>query len=210
MTDRDPHHPIAETGAHGQPDPSARLTVGSRVVVRYRLVDSPEAGATDVIGRLVVRTDDVLVVDTKTDALAVPDATSSPPSTCRRGRRVPARAPAHLRRRPRLVVAQGWLAVDRRGLGTGCCGLGPRVHGRANSVLVVGDPSLPLDKAIDFVEKWYADRDRRRSSRSAARPASSSRTSRRAALSSGATRRRRPRRLDRVVIMTGLFAGSHP
>ncbi|HEX5968987.1 MAG TPA: hypothetical protein VFY88_10950, partial [Intrasporangium sp.] len=72
MTGRDPNHPIAETGDDGQPDPSHRLTVGARVVVRQRLVDTPGAGATDVIGRLAERTDDVLVIDTKRGRVAVP------------------------------------------------------------------------------------------------------------------------------------------
>ena len=160
MTDRDPYHPIAETGAHGQPDPSARLTVGTRVVVRQRLVDSPDAGATDVIGRLAVRTDDVLVIDTKRGRVAVPRrdvvaAKPVPPRATRPG-------PAHLRVSVddlALVAAQGWVAVEQAALGSWLLRSAPGYTGRANSVLVVGDPGLPLDDAVDHCERWYAERD---------------------------------------------------
>ena len=62
MTGPDPSDPVAETGGG---DPSGRLTVGTRVVVRQLLADTRGAGATDVIGRLTDRTDDVLVIETK-------------------------------------------------------------------------------------------------------------------------------------------------
>ena len=160
MIGRDPDHPIAETGADGQPDPSARLTVGTRVVVRQRLVDTPEAGATDVIGRLAVRTDDVLVIDTRRGRVAVPRrdvvaAKPVPPPATRPG-------PAHLRVSVddlALVAAQGWVAVEQAALGSWLLRSAPGYTGRANSVLVVGDPGVPLDSAFDHCEQWYADRD---------------------------------------------------
>ena len=46
---------------------SADLTVGGRVVVRYRLADGAAAGATDFVGSLVARNHDFLIVDTRTE-----------------------------------------------------------------------------------------------------------------------------------------------
>src|SRR3954467_1740354 len=46
---------------------SARLTVGERVVVRYRLHEGSKAAATDFLGELVARNEDFLVLDTKTE-----------------------------------------------------------------------------------------------------------------------------------------------
>ncbi|HKX66409.1 MAG TPA: GNAT family N-acetyltransferase [Intrasporangium sp.] len=157
MTGRDPHRPNAGTGAG---DPSSRLTVGTRVVVRQRLVDTPEAGATDVIGRLAERTDDVLVIDTRRGLVAVPRrdvvaAKPVPPPATRPG-------PAHLRVSVddlALVTAQGWVAVEQARRGSWLLRSAPGYTGRANSVLVVGDPGMPVDVAIDHCERWYAERD---------------------------------------------------
>lgn len=140
---------------------SAALTVGSRVVVRYRLAEGAEAGATDFLGELVARNEDFLVIDTKTervkliraDVIAAKDV---PPPASRPGR-------AHQRISAddlEKLMAKGWPALDRGGLGDWVLRASEGFTGRANSALVVGDPSLPLDKAIDFVEKWYSDRGR--------------------------------------------------
>ena len=56
-------------------------------------------------------------------------------------------------------MAKGWVATDRAGLGDWVLRSAGGFTGRANSALVVGDPSLPVDKAIDYVERWYAERD---------------------------------------------------
>ncbi|GAA5026844.1 hypothetical protein GCM10023258_21040 [Terrabacter aeriphilus] len=140
---------------------TAALTVGSRVVVRYRLAEGSESRATDFLGELVARNDDFVVVDTKTervkliraDVLAAKDV---PPPASRPGR-------AHERISAddlELLMAKGWQAVDRAGLGDWVLRAASGFTGRANSVLAVGDPSLPLDKAIDYAEKWYADHER--------------------------------------------------
>ncbi len=56
-------------------------------------------------------------------------------------------------------MAKGWVATDQAGLGDWVLRSAGGFTGRANSALVVGDPSLPVDKAIDYVERWYAERD---------------------------------------------------
>ena len=140
---------------------TAGLTIGSRVVVRYRLEEGAEAAATDFLGELVARDNDFLIVDTKTervkliraDVIAAKDV---PPPASRPGQ-------AHRRISAddlEKLMAKGWQAVDRAGLGDWLLRASDGFTGRANSVLVVGDPSLPLDAAIEFVEKWYADRGR--------------------------------------------------
>ena len=140
---------------------SAALTVGSRVVVRYRLAEGAEAGATDFLGELIARNEDFLVIDTKTervkliraDVIAAKDV---PPPASRPGRAHERISADDLEK----LMAKGWRALDRGGLGDWVLRASEGFTGRANSALVVGDPSLPLDKAIDFVEKWYSDRGR--------------------------------------------------
>ena len=140
---------------------SAALTVGSRVVVRYRLAEGAEAGATDFLGELIARNEDFLVVDTRTervkliraDVIAAKDV---PPPASRPGRAHERISADDLEK----LMARGWQALDRGGLGDWVLRASEGFTGRANSALVVGDPSLPLDKAIDFVEKWYSDRGR--------------------------------------------------
>jgi N-acetylglutamate synthase len=140
---------------------SAALTIGSRVVVRYRLQEGAEAGATDFLGELVARNDDFLIVDTsaerlklvRSDVLAAKDV---PPAASRPGRAHERISADDLEK----LMAKGWQALDRGGLGDWVLRASQGFTGRANSALVVGDPSLSLDRAIDFVEKWYADRDR--------------------------------------------------
>lgn len=143
---------------------TAGLTIGSRVVVRYRLEEGSDgsgAAATDFVGELVARNDDVLVVDTKrervklvrADVIAAKDV---PPPASRPGRAHERISADDLEK----LMAKGWQAPDRGGLGDWVLRAGEGFTGRANSALVVGDPSLPLAKALDFVERWYADRGR--------------------------------------------------
>lgn len=149
-----------------QPDPtlghrlSADLTVGERVVVRYRLTPGDGARATDFIGRLVARSDDFVVIDTKNERVKlirgdVMAAKEVPPAPTRAG-------PPHLRVSVddlQRVMAAGWPAVAQQGLGDWLLRSSSGFTGRANSVLTVGDPSLPLEKAIDYCEKWYREHD---------------------------------------------------
>lgn len=141
-------------------DPSARLTVGGRVSVRYRLPEGAEAGATDVVGLLVERDDTRLVVDGRegpvtvhrADVVAAKDV---PPAPTRPG-------PAHERISAtdlELLMADAWPAVDRHGLGSWVLRSSSGFTGRACSALPAGDPTLPLERAVEYVEKWYAERD---------------------------------------------------
>src|SRR6478735_6710741 len=139
---------------------SAGLSIGNRVVVRYRLEEGSEARATDFLGELIARNDDFLIVDTKkervklirADVIAAKDV---PPAASRPG-------PAHERVGVddlELLMAKGWVATERAALGDWVLRSAGGFTGRANSALVVGDPTLPVGKAIDYVEHWYAERD---------------------------------------------------
>lgn len=140
-------------------DPTARLREGSRVVVRQRLGGRE---VTDIIGELVERTADVLVLETKAGRVEVPRrevvaAKPVPPRPTRPG-------PAHLRVSLDDLArlgAEGWVAVDEEPLGTWLLRSAPGYTGRANSALVVGPPPEDLDAAIDRAERWYAARGQR-------------------------------------------------
>lgn len=143
----------------GPTDPTSQLTVGRRVSVRYRLPEGGEAGATDVVGTLLSRDDETLVVDGKRGPVTVRRADvvaakEVPPAPSRPG-------PAHERISAddlELLMSAAWPAIERAGLGSWVLRSSSGFTGRASSTLPVGDPTLPLDRAIDYVEKWYADR----------------------------------------------------
>lgn len=153
---------------NGEPEPdptlghriSADLTVGERVVVRYRLAPGEGARATDFIGRLIARNDDFLIVDTKSERVKlirgnVLAAKEVPPAPTRSG-------PAHLRVSVddlERVMTAGWPALAQQGLGDWLLRSSSGFTGRASSVLTIGDSSLPLEQAIDYCEKWYREHD---------------------------------------------------
>jgi ribosomal protein S18 acetylase RimI-like enzyme len=58
-----------------------------------------------------------------------------------------------------LLAARGWRGLEEDRLGDWLLRAGGGFTGRANSVLVVGDPGMPLPDAVDAVTRWYAARD---------------------------------------------------
>jgi GNAT superfamily N-acetyltransferase len=140
-------------------DPTSRLAVGHRVSVRYRLPEGAEAGATDAVGVLVDRDEEHLHIDARAGRVTVRRgdviaAKEVPPAPTRPG-------PAHARISAddlELLMEQAWPAVDRQGLGSWVLRSSSGFTGRACSALPVGDPTLPLDRAVDYVENWYAER----------------------------------------------------
>jgi ribosomal protein S18 acetylase RimI-like enzyme len=56
------------------------------------------------------------------------------------------------------VAARGWRALEEDRLGDWLLRAAGGFTGRANSALVVGDPGVPLDEAVDAVARWYTDR----------------------------------------------------
>ncbi|MFI8825860.1 GNAT family N-acetyltransferase [Streptomyces sp. NPDC053431] len=158
-----------------------RLTaadVGKRVSVRY-LTDSGTPGETftDAVGVLTSWEGGVLLITRRTgetvriaeSALVAGKVVPAAPAR----RRGPAASFTELAR----VTARGWQPLESEPLGEwtlrAAYERGPRAAGprgaaagrregftrRANSVLPLGDPGLPLDAALDRVRAWYAARD---------------------------------------------------
>lgn len=161
MPDMDDEQMAAPTDGARASDPvTERLTIGGRVVVRHRLPDGSEAGATDVIGTLISRDADTVVVERPG---------RGPVSIARdsvfAARNVPApavRRPPHegvsIERLGHIMLA-GWVPLEQAALGQWVARSAPGFTGRANSVLATGDPGLPLNEAIDWAERWYTSRD---------------------------------------------------
>ncbi|WP_426566009.1 GNAT family N-acetyltransferase [Angustibacter sp. McL0619] len=137
--------------------------VGQRVVVRRRIGNGRVA---DVLGELLswdqagdgtarVRSRHGEVVVPLSDVVA---GKPVPPAPVRRGAPHAAIGWQGLQD----VVADGWRPLEMEWLGAP--GQGWRLRaaegftGRANSVLAVGDPGMPLGRALQVAEGWYAER----------------------------------------------------
>ncbi|MFJ4437003.1 GNAT family N-acetyltransferase [Streptomyces sp. NPDC088923] len=145
--------------------------VGKRVTVRSLTeAAAPGAAFTDTVGILTSWDEGVLLV-TRRDGTRVRLAEE----TVVAAKVVPA-APAR-RRGPAADFAElagvqerGWQAVEREALGgwllrasrvdgaVGGAGASTGFTRRANSVLPLGDPGMPLPEALDQVRRWYGAR----------------------------------------------------
>lgn len=134
--------------------------VGKRVSVR-RLTDpgaTPEK-FTDTVGVLTSWDKGVLLITRRTgDSVRIPEASlvagKVVPSAPAR-RRGPAADFEELAR----VMARAWQPVESEWLGQWQLRASSGFTRRANSVLPLGDPGLPLDEALARVRTWYAERD---------------------------------------------------
>jgi ribosomal protein S18 acetylase RimI-like enzyme len=144
--------------------------VGRRVVVRRTL---PDGSAGDLLGelvawgggRLTVRTRDGREVVVEESAMLagkpVPPPPVRRPRAARDGQDARDAAPAA----PEVAdlaleraAALGWPALESERLGDWLLRAGGGFTGRANSVLPLGDPGLPLEDALAAVRAWYAAR----------------------------------------------------
>ncbi|MET9906391.1 GNAT family N-acetyltransferase [Streptomyces sp. NPDC006476] len=133
--------------------------VGKRVSVR-RLGDPGAAHEkfTDTVGVLTSWDDGVLLIKRKSG-----ESVRIPESALVAGKVVPAaparrRGPAASYQELAHVASRAWRPVESERLG----GWELRAAGgftrRANSVLALGDPGIPLDEALDLVRRWYGER----------------------------------------------------
>ncbi len=133
--------------------------VGKRVSVRC-LSGAASMGDkfTDTVGVLTSWDDDVLVITRKSGESVRVDVSSLvagkvvPPAPARR--RGPAASYAELAR----VAARAWRPVESERLGAWELRAAAGFTRRANSVLPLGDPGMPLDAALDVVRGWYGRR----------------------------------------------------
>ncbi|MEU3611358.1 GNAT family N-acetyltransferase [Streptomyces sp. NPDC006872] len=139
-----------------------RLTiadVGKRVSVR-RLSDPGETGGkfTDTVGVLTSWDDGVLAITRKSGESVRIDE-----SSLVAGKVVPAaparrRGPAASYEELARVAARGWRPVESERLGGWELRAAAGYTRRANSVLPLGEPGVPLDEALDVVRRWYGAR----------------------------------------------------
>ncbi|MCP8710824.1 GNAT family N-acetyltransferase [Streptomyces sp. AC04842] len=133
--------------------------VGKRVSVRSLIEHGPSGEKfSDTVGVLTSWDNGVLRITRKSgESVRVAE------SALVAGKVVPA-APAH-RRGPAAtyeelarVAARGWRPVESERLGGWELRAAAGFTRRANSVLPLGDPGLPLDDALTAVRRWYAAR----------------------------------------------------
>lgn len=137
--------------------------MGARVVVRHRLPSpDPLTGATlsDVVGALVAVDGNAFVVSSRRGEVRVARADVTavkvvPPRPSRRGAPHRALSVEDLQR----VMVGAWPPMQAQRLGDWLLRASRGFTQRANSVLTVGDPGLPLAAALDEVERWYAAHD---------------------------------------------------
>ncbi|MEE1927734.1 GNAT family N-acetyltransferase [Streptomyces sp. TRM 70351] len=134
--------------------------VGKRVSVRS-LTDSPEAGPafTDAVGVLTSWTGGVLCVTRRNgDVARIAEdrlvAGKVVPAAPARRRGLPSAGARELSR----AAARAWPPVEREELGGWTLRAAGGFTRRANSVLPLGEPGLPLDAALDHARRWYARR----------------------------------------------------
>ncbi|MGN9792463.1 GNAT family N-acetyltransferase [Streptomyces sp. OZ13] len=133
--------------------------VGKRVSVR-RLsnAEAPVAKFTDTVGVLTSWTGGVLVITRRTG-----ESVRIPESSLVAGKVVPAeparrRGPAADFQELARVTARAWQPVESERLGDWELRASAGFTRRANSVLPLGDPGMPLDDALTRVRDWYAAR----------------------------------------------------
>ncbi|MGW2045414.1 GNAT family N-acetyltransferase [Streptomyces sp. NPDC001858] len=133
--------------------------VGKRVSVR-RLSDPGDTGGkfTDTVGVLTSWDDGVLAITRKSGESVRIDE-----SSLVAGKVVPAaparrRGPAASYEELARVAARGWPPVESERLGEWELRAAGGYTRRANSVLPLGAPGVPLDEALDVVRRWYGAR----------------------------------------------------
>ena len=144
------------------PDPVAGLRPGMRAVVRRR-IEGGVGRVTDALGDVVAMDADTISVRTRhgvevIDRVTVVAAKEVPPKATRRGAPHLAISMKDLER----IMVDGWPPIERAELGGWLLRASAGFTGRANSVLPLGDPGVPLSEAVDRCERWYDERGLRR------------------------------------------------
>jgi N-acetylglutamate synthase len=136
-------------------DPLHGLRPGMRAVVRHRI----DRGVTDALGDLTAMDADTVSIRTRgalvvIDRATVVAAKQVPPRPSRRGAPHLAISMGDLER----IMVHGWPPMESARLGGWLLRAAAGFTGRANSVLPLGDPGIPLPEAVDHCERWYHER----------------------------------------------------
>ncbi|MFH8895471.1 GNAT family N-acetyltransferase [Streptomyces coeruleorubidus] len=133
--------------------------VGKRVSVRSMIEHAaPGEKFTDTVGVLTSWDKGVLLITRKGG-----ESVRIAESTLVAGKVVPAaparrRGPAASYEELARVAARAWRPVESERLGDWELRAASGFTRRANSVLPLGDPGVPLDEALDAVRRWYSER----------------------------------------------------
>ncbi|MFC7897312.1 GNAT family N-acetyltransferase [Streptomyces sp. NPDC057381] len=133
--------------------------VGKRVSVR-RLNDAGGAAEkfTDTVGVLTSWDDGVLLITRKSgECIRIPESSLvagkvAPSAPARR------RGPAASYEELAQVASRAWRPVESEWLGEWELRAAGGFTRRANSVLPLGEPGMPLDEALTAVRRWYGER----------------------------------------------------
>lgn len=141
------------------PDPVDGLRPGMRAVVRRRI----EGGVTDALGEVEALDAETVSIRTRLGLVVIERALvvaakEVPPRTPRRGAHHLAISMDDLER----IMVDGWQPVERAQIGDWLLRAAAGFTGRANSVLPLGNPGMPLSAAVDRSESWYDERGLRR------------------------------------------------
>ncbi|MFE9772779.1 GNAT family N-acetyltransferase [Streptomyces sp. NPDC005931] len=134
--------------------------VGKRVSVRSLIEHGPQGEKfTDTVGVLTSWDNGVLQITRKSgESVRIAEsalvAGKVVPTAPARRRGLPAASYEELAR----VAARAWRPVESERLGEWELRAAGGFTRRANSVLPLGDPGVPLDEALAVVRRWYADR----------------------------------------------------
>src|SRR5664279_2894578 len=139
------HAPRVANQSMTDPNCVAGLRPGMRAVVRHRI----EHGVTDSLGEIVAIDADTVSVRTRRGAevisrAVVVAAKEVPPRPARRGAPHLAISMHDLEQ----TMVEGWPPLRRAELGGWLLRAGAGFTGRANSVLPLGDPGIPLTEAV--------------------------------------------------------------
>ncbi|MFJ2651110.1 GNAT family N-acetyltransferase [Streptomyces sp. NPDC087420] len=133
--------------------------VGKRVSVRQLTENGgPAEKFTDTVGVLTSWDDGVLLITRRTgESVRVPESSLVagkvvPPAPARR------RGPSATFAELALVGARAWQPVESEPLGAWRLRAAAGFTRRANSVLSLGEPGIPLDEALERVRRWYGER----------------------------------------------------
>lgn len=123
-----------------------------RVSLRRRLAAVEGGGASDVVGHVIAEADDeIVLLPESSGPVAVPRAAITALREVPEQAVRPSSSPDKIER----MLDRTWLGIERARLGGWVLRASRGVTGRANSVLVAGDPGVDIERAIELAAQFY-------------------------------------------------------